>query len=84
LREAADVSRSDERALFSLPSHSHPHAHLEVGATCLSLTSRALAFVPHTTSWGPLEVRENAYKRLVSEAPAMLKALKEAEHVKVK
>jgi hypothetical protein len=40
---------------------------------------RALAFVPHTTSWGSSEGRKRAFDLLVEDAPAKLKALKEAE-----
>jgi len=40
---------------------------------------RALAYVPHTTSWGPLEDRKKAFQRFLAEAPAKLKALKEDE-----
>ena len=43
---------------------------------------RALSFVPHTTSWGSLEDRKNAFQRFIEEAPAKLKELKEAERGK--
>ncbi|WP_141833759.1 hypothetical protein [Delftia sp. HK171] len=41
---------------------------------------RALSYVPHTTSWGTLEDRAKAYQRMLDEAPAKLKALKEVEN----
>jgi hypothetical protein len=40
---------------------------------------RALSYLPHTTSWGNLEDRKQAFQSLISEAPARLKAEKEAE-----
>ncbi|GAB3368112.1 MULTISPECIES: hypothetical protein [Giesbergeria] len=40
---------------------------------------RALSYVPHTSSWGSLEDRKQAFQTLIAEAPARLKALKEAE-----
>ena len=40
---------------------------------------RALSYVPHTTIWGTLEDRKQAFQSLIEEAPARLKALKEGE-----
>jgi hypothetical protein len=35
---------------------------------------RALAFVPHTTSWGPLDVRKKMFQQLMDESQKKAKA----------
>jgi hypothetical protein len=43
------------------------------------LLFRALAFVPHTMSWGTLEERKALFQKFLKDAPAILKAIEEAE-----